>query len=112
MIRDRERIASVRWHRADHPRLRTIALRQGTQGPQQATRRRLPLVGVRDPHQISRSPRPLDKRRAAGDHHNAALRNLANKLVGRLWWCLQHNEPWDDCAAWPDFYAGQQPAAA
>lgn len=28
-----------------------------------------------------------DKRRAAGDHHNAALRNLANKLLGRLWWC-------------------------
>lgn len=26
-----------------------------------------------------------DKRRAVGDHHNAALRNLANKLVGRLW---------------------------
>ena len=43
-----------------------------------------------------------DKRRAAGDHHNAALRNLANKLLGRLWWCLQHNEPWDDHAAWPD----------
>lgn len=41
-----------------------------------------------------------DKRRAAGDHHNAALRNLANKLLGRLWWCLQHNEPWDDSVAW------------
>ncbi len=27
-----------------------------------------------------------DRRRAAGDHHNAALRNLANKLIGRLWW--------------------------
>ena len=53
-----------------------------------------------------------DKRRAAGDHHNAALRNLANKLLGRLWWCLQHNEHWDDRAAWPDFYARQQPAAA
>ncbi|WP_254191099.1 IS110 family transposase, partial [Nocardia noduli] len=29
-----------------------------------------------------------DKRKAAGDHHNAALRNLANKLLGRIWWCL------------------------
>lgn len=29
-----------------------------------------------------------DRRRAAGDPHNAALRNLANKLLGRLWWCL------------------------
>ena len=29
-----------------------------------------------------------DRRRAAGDRHNAALRNVANKLLGRLWWCL------------------------
>jgi transposase len=42
-----------------------------------------------------------DKRRAAGDHHNAALRNLANKLLGRLWWCLANNQTWDDTAAWP-----------
>ena len=42
-----------------------------------------------------------DRRRAAGDHHNAALRNLANKLLGRLWWCLANNKPWDDDAAWP-----------
>ncbi|QSE84689.1 IS110 family transposase [Rhodococcus koreensis] len=53
-----------------------------------------------------------DKRRAAGDHHNAALRNLANKLLGRMWWCLQHNEPWDDHAAWPDLNSGPKPAAA
>jgi len=43
-----------------------------------------------------------DRRRAAGDHHNAALRNLANKLLGRLWWCLQNNELWDEQAAWPN----------
>ncbi|MGV9671126.1 IS110 family transposase [Gordonia sp. NPDC003504] len=42
-----------------------------------------------------------DGRRAAGDHHNAALRALANKLIGRLWWCLHHNQYWDDTAAWP-----------
>lgn len=41
-----------------------------------------------------------DRRRAAGDHHNAALRNLANKLLGRLWWCLKHDQLWDDRAAW------------
>ncbi|UUE28493.1 hypothetical protein LRQ08_31670 (plasmid) [Rhodococcus qingshengii] len=41
-----------------------------------------------------------DKRRAADEHHNAALRNLANKLLGRLSCCLQHNEPWDDSVAW------------
>ncbi|MEV6648950.1 IS110 family transposase [Amycolatopsis sp. NPDC051371] len=42
-----------------------------------------------------------DRRRAAGDHHNAALRNLANKLLGRLWWCMINNQPWDDSVAWP-----------
>jgi transposase len=41
-----------------------------------------------------------DHRRARGDTHNAALRNLANKLLGRLWWCLANNQPWDDAAAW------------
>lgn len=42
-----------------------------------------------------------DKRRAAGDSNNAALRNLANKLLGRLWWCLANDKPWDEEAAWP-----------
>jgi transposase len=42
-----------------------------------------------------------DRRRAAGDHHNAALRNLAHKLLGRLWWCLHTGQPWDEHAAWP-----------
>ena len=41
-----------------------------------------------------------DRRRAAGDHHNAALRNLANKLIGRLWWCLANNQAWDEQDAW------------
>jgi transposase len=52
---------------------------------------------------LTRSPGArahYDRRRAAGDHHNAALRNLANKLLGRLWWCIHNNEPWDDTAAW------------
>lgn len=48
-----------------------------------------------------------DRRRAAGDHHNAALRHLANKLLGRLWWCLQHDVDWDERAAWPSL----QPAS-
>ncbi len=43
-----------------------------------------------------------DRRRAAGDHHNAALRNLANKLLGRMWWCLHNNQNWDEDAAWND----------
>ncbi|HZJ05551.1 MAG TPA: transposase [Nocardioidaceae bacterium] len=53
-----------------------------------------------------------DHRRAAGDHHNAALRNLANKLLGRLWWCLANDEPWDETAAWPSLAPATEPAAA
>jgi len=53
-----------------------------------------------------------DRRRATGDTHNAALRNLANKLLGRLWWCLTHNQPWDEQAAWPALHKGPISAAA
>ena len=53
-----------------------------------------------------------DRRRAIGDTHNAALRNLANKLLGRLWWCLQDNQAWDDHAAWPQPNSEQKPIAA
>ncbi len=42
-----------------------------------------------------------DRRRAAGDAHNAALRNLANKLLGKLWHCLRHNLRYDETTAWP-----------
>jgi transposase len=53
-----------------------------------------------------------DRRRAAGDHHNAALRNLANKLLGRMWWCLQDGQEWDEHLAWPAYEAPQLTAAA
>jgi hypothetical protein len=42
-----------------------------------------------------------DRRRAAGDGHNAALRNLAHKLLGPLWWCLRTEQLWNDNTAWP-----------
>lgn len=53
-----------------------------------------------------------DRRRAVGDSHNAALRNLANKLLGRLWWCLVNDLAWDDDAAWPAFAKAREQAAA
>lgn len=51
-----------------------------------------------------------DYRRQLGDRHNAALRNLANKLLGRLWWCLRTDQLWDDHIAWSQ--PPQQKAAA
>jgi hypothetical protein len=52
-----------------------------------------------------------DRRRAAGDSHNAALRNLANRLLGRLWWCLANQQPWDDQTAWPLTHTPREAAA-
>lgn len=42
-----------------------------------------------------------DRRRAAGDRHEAALRNLANKLVGQLDHCLRHDRAYREAGAWP-----------
>lgn len=53
-----------------------------------------------------------DRRRASGEHHNAALRNVANKLLGRLWWCLVNDEPWDETAAWNHTIAAPTAVAA
>lgn len=53
-----------------------------------------------------------DARRAAGDTHNAALRNVANKILGRLWWCLANEQPWDESQAWPDLDQQSHTAAA
>jgi len=41
-------------------------------------------------------------RRATGDGHEAALRRLANKLLGQLHHCLTHRVTYDEQAAWPD----------
>lgn len=41
-----------------------------------------------------------DRRRAAGDGHEAALRNLGNKLVGQLDHCLRNRAHYDEQHAW------------
>lgn len=42
-----------------------------------------------------------DRRRSVGDGHEAALRNLANKLVGQLDHCLRHHLSYVEHDAWP-----------
>jgi len=39
-----------------------------------------------------------------GKDHNAALRQLANRLVGILHGCLKTNTTYDEIAAWPTFH--------
>jgi len=41
-----------------------------------------------------------DKQRARGSSHNAALRQLANRLVGILHGCLKTGTPYDETTAW------------
>ena len=41
-----------------------------------------------------------DYRRAAGDTHHAALRQLGNRLVGILHGCLSHGTTYDENTAW------------
>jgi hypothetical protein len=43
---------------------------------------------------------------------SAALRNVADKLIGRMWWCLANNQPWDDAAAWSGYHDQPDTAAA
>jgi hypothetical protein len=53
---------------------------------------------------LTRSPGArahYDRRKADGDTHNAALRNLANKLLSKLWHCFQTNTPYHETSAWP-----------
>ena len=54
----------------------------------------------------------LAHRKEVGDKQNAALRNIANRLVGCLWHCLVTGEVWDDQKVWRTFYVPAQPLAA
>jgi transposase len=53
-----------------------------------------------------------DKRRARGLGHNAALRQLSNRLVGILHGCLKTRTRYDEATAWPDTVAHTEPIAA
>ena len=52
------------------------------------------------------------RREVQGDKQNAALRNIANRLVGCLWHCLSTGEMWDDSSAWRSFYVPAQTSTA
>ncbi|MBQ1117323.1 IS110 family transposase [Streptomyces sp. C3-3] len=41
------------------------------------------------------------RRDERGDWHASALRNLFNRMVGQLYYCLQHHEPYDEALAFP-----------
>jgi hypothetical protein len=45
-----------------------------------------------------------DQLTTRGKDHNAAVRQLANRLVGTLHGCLKTNTPYDETTAWPAFH--------
>jgi transposase len=52
-----------------------------------------------------------DQQRARRVGHHAALRQLANRLVGILHGCLKTGELYDETTAWPEHEPGEQHAA-
>ena len=53
-----------------------------------------------------------DAERASGTEHNAALRKLANRLVGILHGCLKTRTLYDEATAWPQHVAATEKTAA
>ena len=53
-----------------------------------------------------------DRQRARGASHNAALRQLANRLTGILHGCLKTRTLYDEATAWPQTTAKTEKAAA
>jgi transposase len=53
-----------------------------------------------------------DRRRAAGDRHTAAMRNVFNRLLGCLHHCLQTGQAFDPAKAFPLPESQPEPAAA
>jgi transposase len=44
---------------------------------------------------------PWRRRRDQGDWHASARRNLFNRMIGRLYHCLQHGQCYDEAVAFP-----------
>ncbi|MER5224460.1 IS110 family transposase [Streptomyces flaveus] len=53
-----------------------------------------------------------DRRREAGDRHVAAQRNLFNRFMGMLFYCLQHGQLYDELKAFPIHPDDRSTAAA
>lgn len=76
------------------------------------------LAGVGFVWTFATVPRPgpakehYQYRRARGDRHAAALRNLFNRFLGQLWHCLQHGQLYDEAKAFPHYHATHDLAAA
>ena len=69
-------------------------------------------MGVLRAERLTRRPRLLRRLRARGIGHQAALRQLGNRLVGILHGCLKTSTTYDETTAWPPPTQKDQQAAA
>ncbi len=85
-----------------HPRVREEEDRHRPVHPQRPAHRRADGPGLRAPSEPRPAPAPsTTPQRARGTEHNAALRKLANRLVGILHGCLKTRTLYDEATAWP-----------
>ena len=100
-LRRRQGAQELRRHQPDHPR---VGQEEGRARPVRAQRpaRRRAHVQAQSALRASPGARAYyDKQRARGLDHNAALRQLANRLVGILHGCLKTRTLYDEARAWP-----------
>ena len=106
-LRRRQGPQELRRHLPDHPGLRQEEDRAGPLRPQPPPRRRAAAVGVLLAARITRRPRLLPSSSApASIGHQAALRQLANRLVGILHGCLKTRTRYDEHTAWSHHMTG------
>jgi hypothetical protein len=101
----------LRGHQPDHPRLGQEEARAGPVRAQRPAHRCPGRPSVRHAERLTGCPGLLRPDPARGVGHRAALRQLANRLVGILHGCLKTGTVYDETTAWPAD-ATDSPAAA
>ena len=101
---DAEGPQELRRHQPDHPPVRQAEVRPGPLRPQRPAPRRARPPSLHRTDRLTGGRAYYDQLRDRGKDHNAALRQLANRLVGILHGCLKTNTPYDEHTAWPTFH--------
>ena len=89
----------LRQHLADHRRIQQAPLRESPLGRQRPLEGRLLLWAFAALTASPGARRYYDALRGRGKGHDAALRTLANRLVGILDGCLRHRSAYDEQVA-------------
>jgi hypothetical protein len=91
----------LRRHQPHQPGLRQKEGRPRPIRAQRPAHRRPDDPGLQRAQRLPRRPGLLRQLKARGTEHHAALRQLANRLVGILHGCLKTRTCYDEATAWP-----------